>query len=124
MKRRIIAPLLIVIALMSAHAQTAEASTPTVAEAKAYALRKLGKRQFACLSAIATRESHWNPHARNRSSGAYGIGQALPASKMHRFGADYLDNPVTQVRWMLAYVHSRYGTACIALDHSYRTGWY
>jgi hypothetical protein len=97
---------------------------PTIADARAYALRKLGARQFRCLDALVQRESRWRVDARNRRSGAYGLGQAYPGSKMARFGADWRTNPVTQLRWMIAYIHGRYGSACRALDHAYRTGWY
>jgi len=85
-------------------------------DAKAYALQALGGNtlQFQCLERLWTGESNWNPHAENRSSGAYGIPQALPAEKMAAAGADWRDNAVTQVRWGLGYISSRYGTPCDA----------
>lgn len=89
--------------------------TPTVAEAKAYARKRLGVRNYVCLDAIATRESGWRPLAHNRTSGAHGLGQALPWTKMRRFGPDAWANPVTQVKWMIAYVEGpRYRGACNA----------
>ena len=87
-------------------------------------LSQLGATQFACLDQVAIRESHWNPYDRNRTSGAYGIGQALPASKMAPFGADYLTNPITQVRWMISYVTGRYGSACGAWAFWQAHRWY
>jgi hypothetical protein len=57
-------------------------------------------------------ESGWNYRATNPSSGAYGIPQSLPASKMATAGADWRTNPATQIRWGLAYIHDRYGTPC------------
>lgn len=102
---------------------TAPARTPTVAEAKAYARKRLGSWNYSCLDAIAMRESHWNPLAHNRSSGAHGIGQALPWTKMRRFGPDAYHNPVTQVRWMVAYVE-KYGGACGAWGFWQRHGYY
>jgi len=99
------------------------APTPTVAEAKAYARKRLGSWHYSCLDAIATRESHWNPLAHNRRSGAHGIGQALPWTKMRRFGPDAYRNPVTQVKWMIVYVE-KYGSACGAWSFWQRNGWY
>jgi hypothetical protein len=66
--------------------------------------------QFASFSAVISHESGWNVHARNRSSGAYGLGQALPAGKMAAAGADWQDNPATQIRWTLGYMNGRYGS--------------
>lgn len=97
---------------------------PSVLAAQKYALSKIGRYQYNCLYILFNRESHWRTHAHNSSSGAYGIPQALPGSKMARFGDDWRDNPITQVRWGLWYIKNRYGTACNALQHSYRTGWY
>jgi hypothetical protein len=98
--------------------------SPAVTAARSYALSKIGRAQFACLDILFDRESRWNPLARNRRSGAYGIPQALPASKMASAGPDYLTNPTTQVKWGLGYIHGRYETACNALQHSYATSWY
>ena len=58
---------------------------------------------------IINHESGWNPKAQNPSSSAYGIGQALPPSKMASFGSDYMTNPITQLKWMKSYVNGRYG---------------
>lgn len=80
--------------------------------------------QFGCLDSLWTRESGWNYQAMNPSSGAYGIPQALPGSKMASAGADWRTNPVTQMRWGLDYIASRYGTPCAAWGHSQNTGWY
>jgi len=98
---------------------------PTVADAKAYALNYLGAVQYSCFNKLMIRESNWNPFDLNKSSGAYGIPQALPGSKMSAAGADWRTNPVTQVRWAIEiYIPHRYGTACRALEHSYTHGWY
>src|SRR6478752_3859682 len=80
--------------------------------------------QFSCLSSLWTRESNWLYTAANPSSGAYGIPQSLPASKMASAGADYRTNPVTQIRWGLGYIKQVYGTPCAAWAHSQSTGWY
>ena len=80
--------------------------------------------QFGCLVSLWNRESHWNHAARNRSSGAYGIPQAMPGSKMAQFGADWQTNPATQIKWGANYIARRYSTPCGALSHSNSTGWY
>jgi hypothetical protein len=80
------------------------------------------KTQFSCLDAIWTRESNWRYNAEN-ASGAYGIPQALPGSKMATAGSDWQTNPATQIRWGLGYIKGRYGTPCNAWafwqGHSY-----
>ena len=65
----------------------------------------------------------WRVNAAN-SSGAYGIPQALPGSKMASAGADWQTNPATQIAWGLGYIAGRYGTPCGAWDHSESNGWY
>lgn len=79
--------------------------------------------QFACLDSLFTRESHWNVYAAN-PSGAYGIPQALPGSKMASAGADWATNPATQITWGLNYIQARYGTPCGAWAHSQASGSY
>jgi hypothetical protein len=80
--------------------------------------------QFGCLDSLWDRESHWNVHADNPSSSAYGIPQALPGSKMSSAGADWANNPVTQIRWGLGYIADRYGSPCSAWGHSQSHGFY
>ncbi len=70
------------------------------------------------------RESNWRWWAENPYSGAYGIPQSLPASKMASVGADYRTNAVTQITWGLIYISNRYGTPCAAWDHSEAVNWY
>ena len=70
------------------------------------------------------RESGCRWNATNKSSGAYGIPQALPGYKMQSAGADWKTNPVTQLRWMQNYCFARYGSWANALAHSYAKGWY
>jgi hypothetical protein len=91
---------------------------------KQYAARLVGSGQFGCLDSIFNKESGWNPYATNPSSGAYGIPQALPGSKMASAGSDWRTNPYTQVRWGVSYIKSRYGTPCNAWAHSQQVGWY
>lgn len=90
------------------------APTPTVDDARSFALAQLGPAQFSCLDALWQHESDWDPSAENPSSGAYGIAQALPATKMASVGMDWKSNPITQVKWGLAYIASRYGSPCNA----------
>ena len=80
--------------------------------------------QFSCLDSLWNVESGWNPSAQNPSSGAYGIPQALPGSKMASAGADWQTNPATQIRWGLEYIQSTYGSPCAAWSHEEATGWY
>jgi hypothetical protein len=80
--------------------------------------------EVACLVSLWNRESGWNVKAQNKSSGAYGIAQAVPGSKMASFGADWQTNPVTQIKWGLSYIKNRYKTPCGAWAHSQSTGWY
>jgi uncharacterized protein YabE (DUF348 family) len=80
--------------------------------------------QWTCLDNLFQRESGWNPHAMNPSSGAYGIPQALPGSKMGTVAGDWRTNPATQITWGLNYIASVYGTPCGAWGHSQATNWY
>jgi hypothetical protein len=80
--------------------------------------------QFGCLDSLWQRESGWNYRAYNASSGAYGIPQALPGSKMGTVASDWRTNPATQIRWGLNYIADRYGSPCGAWSHSESTGWY
>jgi hypothetical protein len=83
-----------------------------------------GLSQMPCLDKLWTRESHWTVSAENRSSGAYGIPQALPGSKMASVADDWRTNPATQIKWGLGYIKGRYKTPCNAWDHSESSGWY
>jgi hypothetical protein len=80
--------------------------------------------QWACLDNLWIRESNWRHTAANKSSGAYGIPQALPGSKMAKYGDDWLTNPATQIKWGLAYVKGRYQTPCGAWGAFNDKGWY
>lgn len=70
--------------------------------------------QYNCLVNLWNGESDWRWSATNASSGAYGIPQSLPASKMAQFGADYRTNPLTQIKWGLWYIEMSYGNPCNA----------
>ena len=80
--------------------------------------------QWSALNKLWERESNWNHHAKNPSSGAYGIPQSLPGSKMASVGSDWRTNPKTQIAWGLNYIAGRYGSPLSAWAHSQRTGWY
>lgn len=80
--------------------------------------------QFRCLEDLWARESGWNEHSHNASSGAHGIPQALPGSKMASAGPNWRSNPRTQIKWGLRYVKHRYGTPCSAWGHFQAAGWY
>ncbi|MFE5586630.1 transglycosylase SLT domain-containing protein [Kitasatospora sp. NPDC056531] len=87
----------------------ATASAATLSP-KAIAARMVPAKQLASFDQIIFHESSWNVRATNPSSGAYGLGQALPASKMASAGSDWRTNPRTQIKWALNYMNTRYGS--------------
>jgi hypothetical protein len=105
------------------------AVTPDPGSAQAYAAGAVAARgwapaEFDCLVALWNKESGWRVNAYNASSGAYGIPQALPGSKMATAGADWATSAATQVEWGLGYISGRYETPCGAWAHSQAVGWY
>lgn len=99
------------------------------AGAKAYAAAAVarygwGNGEYQCLVRLWTRESSWRADAYNASSGAYGIPQSLPGSKMASAGADWRTNAATQIEWGLSYIADRYGAPCGAWAHSEDVNWY
>ena len=82
------------------------------------------EKQFTCLDQLWIKESHWNYKARNKVTGAHGIPQALPATKMEIIGTDWRTNPVTQITWGLKYIEERYETPCKAWSKFKRSRWY
>ena len=86
--------------------------------------RGWGESEFNCLVSLWNKESGWRVNANNASSGAYGIPQALPGSKMASAGSDWQTNPATQITWGLGYIEGRYGTPCGAWASSEARGWY
>ncbi|WP_436842273.1 transglycosylase SLT domain-containing protein [Streptomyces virginiae] len=80
--------------------------------------------QFAAFNNIVSRESGWNHTATNASSGAYGLVQALPASKMASAGSDWKTNPATQIKWGLNYMNERYGSPVGAWNFWQTHHWY
>jgi hypothetical protein len=112
----------------SASRQVELARTPMGAKkvAKSILIDEYGfnEKQYQCLNTLWTKESHWNYKARNKRSGAHGIPQALPASKMSVVSTDWRTNPVTQIRWGLRYITIRYETPCKALAKHKRSNYY
>lgn len=105
------------------------AGTPDPGTAKAIAFEMVmakgwGQAEYDCLVALWNKESHWNVYAHNSRSGAYGIPQAMPGSKMASAGADWATNPKTQITWGLGYIQNRYTTPCGAWNASQTKGWY
>jgi hypothetical protein len=80
--------------------------------------------QFSCLEPLWEHESGWNPSAANPSTGAYGIPQASPGSKMASAGPDWKTNASTQIKWGLGYIKGTYGSPCAAWSHEQADGWY
>jgi hypothetical protein len=106
----------------------AVAATPDPGSAQSIALelvtaRGWGNDQYSCLVSLWNKESGWRVNAYN-PSGAYGIPQALPGSKMATAGADWQTNPATQITWGLNYISGVYGTPCGAWGHSQSFNWY
>ncbi|GAA3215534.1 phospholipase [Microbacterium terregens] len=112
----------------AAAAALAAANTPEGAKVMAQQMASAnygwGADQFSCLASLWDKESGWNYQAYNDSSGATGIPQALPGSKMASAGSDWQTNAVTQIAWGLGYIASVYGTPCSAWGHSQSTDWY
>lgn len=99
------------------------------AQAKAIAKDMVAARgwddsQYTCLVSLWTRESGWRVTAGNKSSGAYGIPQSLPGSKMASAGPNWRTDAATQITWGLGYIKGRYKTPCGAWDHFLRKNWY
>ena len=104
-----------------AHAATANSAT----EARAIAHQMIpNAAQYAAFSKIVEHESGWNVTATNSSSGAYGLVQALPGSKMASAGSDWKTNAKTQIKWGLDYMKSRYGSPTGAWAFWQANGWY
>jgi len=99
-------------------------SSYSVAQIQAMARQMVPSGQFQCFSNIVNHESSWNYKAVNASSGAYGLFQALPGSKMSSVGSDWQTNPATQIKWGLNYMNSRYGSPCEAWSFWQANSWY
>ncbi len=109
--------------LTAAPAQAAAPASP--ADARAVAQKMIGdSSQYQCFAHIVDHESDWNVSATNASSGAYGLVQALPGTKMASAGADWKTNPATQIEWGLDYMNDRYGSPCDAWDFWQANSWY
>ncbi|AZM87305.1 transglycosylase SLT domain-containing protein [Streptomyces sp. W1SF4] len=98
-------------------------AAPTGAKAIAQQMIK-DPAQFAAFDKIVTHESGWDYTATNSSSGAYGLVQALPASKMSSAGSDWKTNPATQIKWGLDYMNERYGSPVAAWNFWQANHWY
>ncbi|MER6709920.1 MULTISPECIES: transglycosylase SLT domain-containing protein [unclassified Streptomyces] len=106
-------------------AAPAQAAPTGAYSAQAVAKKMIGDdAQYQCFSRIVERESHWDVHAQNASSGAYGLVQALPGAKMASAGSDWKTNAATQIEWGLDYMKDRYGSACGAWDFWQTNHWY
>ncbi|MGW0615298.1 aggregation-promoting factor C-terminal-like domain-containing protein [Streptomyces sp. NPDC002788] len=100
------------------------ATSYSIAQIQAMARQMVPAGQFQCFSNIVDHESDWNYKAVNPSSGAYGMFQALPGSKMSSVGADWRTNPATQIKWGLNYMNDRYGSPCDAWSFWQANNWY
>ena len=114
---------------ITSRSETTRAVSGTVAEYQAYAREVCSSYgwsdyDYQCLVNIVNHESGWNVTAKNPSSGAYGLFQSLPASKMASCGSDYLTNYKTQIQWGCSYISGRYGTPSNAWDFWCSHNWY
>ncbi|KUN05084.1 hypothetical protein AQI95_16395 [Streptomyces yokosukanensis] len=110
---------------MALSAAPAQAAPASASSAQAIAKKMIpDASQFNAFSKIVSHESGWNPSATNSSSGAYGLVQALPGSKMASAGGDWKTNPATQIKWGLDYMNSRYGSPVKAWSFWQANGWY
>ena len=101
------------------------ASADSVAGAQAIAHKMIpNAAQYNAFSHIVEHESGWNVTATNSSSGAYGLVQALPGSKMASAGSDWKTDAKTQIKWGLDYMNSRYGSPTAAWAFWQANGWY
>ncbi|MFG2946374.1 aggregation-promoting factor C-terminal-like domain-containing protein [Streptomyces adustus] len=106
-------------------AAPAQAATTSASSAQAIAHRMIpDTAQYNAFNQIVTHESGWNHTATNSSSGAYGLVQALPGSKMASAGSDWKTNPATQIKWGLDYMNSRYGSPAQAWNFWQTHHWY
>lgn len=110
-------------------AKQARMATAPTGVIQAYAHQRVLARgwsesNFTCLVKLWNKESGWNPKAENGSSGAYGIPQALPGSKMATAGSNWRNDYRVQINWGLGYIASSYGTPCAAWSHSQSVNWY
>jgi hypothetical protein len=114
------------VSLASRQIELAKTPDGARAIAKEIAATKYGwsSTQFGCLNKLWTKESNWRYKARNKTSGAHGIPQALPATKMESIGTDWRTNPLTQITWGLKYIDVRYETPCKAYKKFQRSRWY
>nr|WP_308402833.1 transglycosylase SLT domain-containing protein [Streptomyces sp. AC550_RSS872] len=99
-------------------------SSYSIAQIQAMARQMVPSDQFQCFSNIVDHESDWNYRAVNPSSGAYGLFQALPGSKMSSVGSDWQTNPATQIKWGLNYMNERYDSPCGAWSFWQANRWY
>ncbi|MGW5674568.1 aggregation-promoting factor C-terminal-like domain-containing protein [Streptomyces sp. NPDC003860] len=99
-------------------------SSYSISEVKEMARQMIPADQFQCFSNIVEKESGWRYTAQNPSSGAYGLVQALPGTKMASAGADWRTNPATQIKWGLNYMNNRYDSPCGAWQFWQANRWY
>lgn len=87
-------------------------------------VERWGEGEWPAFKAIIDKESGWNVASQNRRSGACGLAQALPCSKMAAYGPDYRNNPTTQLNFAISYIEGRYGTPSRALAFHRSHNWY
>ena len=114
---------------ITSRAGDSRAATGSKADYQAYAAQRCYDKGWSsydveCLIKLWNRESGWNVYSCNKHSGAYGIPQALPGSKMASCGSDWKTNYKTQIEWGLNYIKGRYGSPSNAWASFCKKGWY
>ncbi len=111
--------------MVLAAAPAQAATTASAADAKAIAHRLIpDAAQYNAFNNIVEHESGWDVDATNASSGAYGLVQALPGSKMASAGSDWKTSATTQIKWGLDYMNDRYGSPVAAWNFWQANNWY
>ncbi|MFI1352522.1 lytic transglycosylase domain-containing protein [Streptomyces sp. NPDC020898] len=111
--------------MVLAAAPAQAATTASAADAKAIAHKLIpDAAQYNAFNNIVEHESGWDVDATNASSGAYGLVQALPGSKMASAGSDWKTSATTQIKWGLDYMNDRYGSPVAAWNFWQANNWY
>ena len=111
-------------AIPGAHGRPADAGSAESVAKSMLASFGWASSQFSCLEPLWEHESGWSVTAANPSTGAYGIPQADPGSKMASAGPDWKSSASTQIKWGLTYIKDTYGSPCAAESHEQAKGWY
>ena len=115
-RRTTLHAILLLISLTLLNINEASASSKSIDLLKLYAhIQIVSADEYKCLDYLWTRESNWNPKAKNKKSSAFGIPQLLKMTTK---------NPIEQIDLGLKYIKARHQTPCKALDYFKKRGHY